>query len=246
MIDRFRTHMQAMQTLQRAQEITANNLANINTAGFKSGKMFQTMLTEEIDGEMVTTVNTGSRPVMTQGVFEQTGNDFDFAINGRGFFVVEEGGREFLTRSGRFTLDGNGSLRNERGGQVMGQDGPITLPELNQAIGENRPVKFEVGTDGTIRVNDRIRDRIRIVEPDNIDRLQRHAGMLFFADEEHVVLNDDERSTILQGYFEKSNVNTLEEMVDMMQTMQMFESAQRALRTADEMLSQATNKLGQY
>jgi len=60
--------MQAMQMLQRAQEITANNLANINTAGFKSGKMFQTMLTEEIDGEMFTSVRTGSQPVMAQPV----------------------------------------------------------------------------------------------------------------------------------------------------------------------------------
>jgi len=238
--------MQAMQMLQRAQEITANNLANINTAGFKSGKMFQTMLTEEIDGEMFTSVRTGSQPVMAQGVLEQTGGKFDFGINGKGFFVVEENGTEYLTRSGRFMLDGNGNLRNERGAQVMGQDGPIALPELNQALGENREVKFEVGTDGTIRVNDRVRDRLRIVEPDNVAALQQQAGMYFFADEEKVTLNESENSTVMQGYFEKSNVNALEEMVDMMQTMQMFESAQRAMRTADEMLSQATTKLGQY
>ena len=97
------------------------------------------MLTEEIDGEMFTSVRTGSQPVMAQGVLEQTGGKFDFGINGKGFLCSgEKMVPSTCTRSGRFMLDGNGNLRNERGAQVMGQDGPIALPELNQALGENR------------------------------------------------------------------------------------------------------------
>jgi flagellar basal-body rod protein FlgF len=247
MIDRFQAQMHAMQMLQRAQEVTANNLSNINTPGFKADKVFYRMFTEEIDGKSVTTSVPMNQIVFDQGILEQSGSSFDMAIKGQGFFVVEdeESGEELLTRNGRFRVDPDGYLRDERGFNVLGQGGPISLPELYQAAGGADSTQFEVATDGTVRMNGRVYDRLQVVIPSEGTELERRGGT-YFAMSEEGEYEDDPRSQVYQGFFERGNVNTLMELTQMMKNSQYFESHQRILRTTDEMLSQAINKLGQY
>jgi len=246
MIDRFQAQMQALQMLSKAQEATADNLANMNTPGFKGNKLFHRLITEQLNGEEVTRTVAMQQVNMEQGVLEPTGNLLDFGIDGEGFFVVEDKGESFLSRDGRFQFDSDGYLRNSQGGYVQGEGGAIHIPEYFMAIdGTGGSPKLEVGKDGTIRLNDEAFDKIKLIEVEDPGQLERR-GTSYFSVEEPGSLTDSEESIVMQGYFEKGNVQALHEMVDMMRNMQMFESQQRALRTSDEMLSQVTTNLGRF
>lgn len=242
MIERLVAQMQAMQMLSKAQEATADNLANINTPGFKGNKLFQRLLTEQINGETVTRTVTMQQVNMEQGVLEQTGNIFDFGIKGDGFFLVEEEGEPYLTRDGRFHLDSDGYLKNSRGAHVIGAGGAIHLPEYFHATGGDGNPQLEVAKDGTIRVNNEVFDQMQIVSVNSTDNLERKGNAYFSAADIHISHAED--SEVMQGYFEKGNVEPLNEMVDMMRNMQMFEAQQRAMRSADEILGQAVSNLG--
>lgn len=246
MIDRLQAQMQAMQMLSRAQEVTADNLANINTPGFKGNKLFYRLMTEHVDGQEITRTVPMQQVDTAQGVLEPTGNAFDFGIDGEGFFMVEEDGNRFLSRDGRFHLDSDGYLKNSQGGRVLGSSGAIHIPEYFHATGEDEGgAKLEVGKDGTIRLNDKVFDKFRIVQANDPANLERK-GNSYFSASGNIQLTEAEGSTVMQGYYEKGNVEPLQEMVDMMRTMQMFEAQQRAMRTTDETLSQATNSLGRF
>lgn len=246
MIDRLLAQMQAMQMLSKAQEVTADNLANINTPGFKGNKLFYRMMTEQVDGREVARTVPMQQVNTEQGVLEPTGNAFDFGINGEGFFMIEEDGSRFLSRDGRFHLDSEGYLKNSQGGKVLGSSGAIHIPEFFHATGQDEgSAKLEVAKDGTIRLNDKVHDKFRIVQVNDPANLERR-GNSYFAASGNAQLTDAENSTVMQGFYEKGNVEPLQEMVDMMRTMQMFEAQQRAMRTTDETLSQATSSLGRF
>lgn len=245
MIDRLNAHMQALQMLTKAQEATADNLANINTPGFKGTKLFHRLITEQIDGMEVTRTVAGQQVDLSQGVLEATGNELDVGISGEGFFIVEEDGEAFLTRDGRFHFDSDGYLVNSRGANVQGVNGDIHIPEYFHALGdENGSARLEIAKDGTIRLNDEVFERIQLVQVDDPINLERR-GHSYFASDTNI-LRMDESSLLMQGYYENGNVEPLHEMVGMMRTMQMFEAQQRAMRTTDETLSQATNNLGRF
>ncbi len=238
--------MQAMQMFSRAQDATANNLANINTPGFKGDKLFHQLLTEQVEGETVTSTVARQQVSLEQGQLEATGNDFDFAIDGPGFFMVDDGGEARLTRNGRFQLDPDGYLRTENGANVMGSGGHVHIPEFFHALnGSNGEARLEVAKDGTIRLNDEVYDQIRVVDVKDPASLERRGNSMFSAANIDL-LPRDSNSSVIQGHFEKGNVQPLMEMTDLMRNMQMFEAQQRAMRTTDEMLSQATNQLGRF
>lgn len=245
MLERLEAQMQAMQMLSKSQEVTAGNLANINTPGFKGSKVFYQMVKEQVDGQEVTRTIPRQQVDMTQGVLEATNNEFDFAIKGDGFFLVESQNGKHLTRDGRFHIDTDGYLVDGNGSRVIGNAGPVNLPDYVRATDRNSGGSdIEVATDGTIRIDDEVYDQILTVGVKDVSMLERQGSNYFKADEE--MLQRDDTSSVMQGYFEKGNINPLNEMVDMMQTVKIFESQQRAIRTTDEMLGQATSKLGQF
>ncbi|MEX2479006.1 MAG: flagellar hook basal-body protein [Gracilimonas sp.] len=246
MIDRIYAHMQAMQVLQKSQDATADNLANINTPGFKGNKMFYRMFKENVDGREVTKSVPMSQINLNQGVLEPTGNELDLGINGEGFFTVEQDGQMLLTRDGRFRLDPDGFLVNTNGARVMGESGEIQLSEffMNQGAGGAAP-SLEIAKDGTIRINDQEVDKLRMVNVEDPSQLQRK-GSAYFSVEEPGAITDANMGTLMQGYYEKGNVEPLTEMVDMMRNMQMFESQQKAMQTSDELLSRVSTQLGKF
>lgn len=246
MIDRLHIQMQAMQMLARSQDVTADNLANINTPGFKSNKVFYQMFTEQINGKEVKSSVPVTQVDLSQGELEPTGNQFDLGINGNGFFKVELDGETRLTRDGRFHLDNEGMLVNNDGAKVMGESGPIQLTEFFQD-GSNASVttQLEITKNGTIRINGVQQDRIQLTNIEDPSALERK-GNSYFTVQNEDLLTEEGAGVIQQGYFEKGNVNPLTEMVDMMENMQLFESQQRVLRTTDEMLSQVTTRLSRF
>jgi flagellar basal body rod protein FlgG len=240
--------MRAMQMLARAQEVTANNLANINTSGFKSDKLHFRAFMDKVNGENVSSVEAYKAINMGQGTLEKTGNPFDFAIQGTGFFEVQKDGQFFLKRAGHFKLDARGFLVDEQGAAVMGKSGPIQLPAFADSGSTRAGVDVEVAKDGTITVNDEAYGQLSMVQISDPQKLERRGNSYFRVPENMPAqaVEDDVQSQIMQGYQESGNVNPLAEMVDMTKNMRLFESQQRAMRTTNEMLTQASTRLGKF
>jgi len=245
MIERLEAQMRAMQMLMKRQDITANNLANINTPGFKGSKVFYKMVQEKINGKKVSKPVPQQQVDMTQGVLKPTHNPFDFGIKGKGFFAVKNNNGIQLTRDGRMHINPDGYLVDDKGAKVMGDSGPIFLPQYMKATDQNgRQAKINVARDGTIRINNKVYDKLRIVDVKDTSKLERKGSNYFTTDPKFLV--DDNKSNVLQGYYESGNVSALNEMVDMMKTTKMFQSQQRIIRTTDEMLGRAASKLSKF
>lgn len=244
MLERIYIQMQAMQVLSRSQDVTADNLANINTPGFKGNKLFYRMMTENMNGTDIKKPVPMNQINLDQGILEPTGNEFDIAINGNGFFKIQDNDQEYITRDGRFSLNSDGFLVNSNGANVLGDSGPIQLTELFQTNNETgSPSRLEISKNGTVLINGKPQDNLQIVNVEDPSHLERQ-GSSYFTVKDGIELSDEGIGMVMQGYFEKGNVKPLAEMVDMMRNMQMFESQQRAMKTTDDMLSQVTSRLG--
>lgn len=245
MIDRLRHSMRAMQILMKAQEVTANNLANINTTGFKASQLSFQAYMDELNGESISAVKINQTMDMSQGTLEKTGNPFDFAIQGPGFFEVQKDGQLLLRRSGHFKLNAQGFLVDEQGAGVMGRAGLIRIPALVNSNATQMGIEIDVAKDGIISVNGETYGQLTLVDVENYQEIEHRSNSYFWAPEE-LKIQANQKSQIIQGYQEMGNVNALTEMVDMTQNMRLFESQQRAMRTTSEMLSQATTRLGKF
>jgi flagellar basal-body rod protein FlgF/flagellar basal-body rod protein FlgG len=235
--------MRALQMLSRTQEVVANNLANLNTAGFKKDKLFFHALQNKLHGKQINDPQADQILNMQAGEYKQTGNPFDFAIEGEGFFQVEHEGQMMLTRSGRFHLDREGYLRDSNNGFVQGANGRVYIPQFYEFNSRNEEVNIQVAKDGTIRLNDEAVDKIRMVKVDNLQNLERRTNS-YLALTNGASPVADTTSTISQGFFETGNINPLEEMSNMVTTMRLFESQQRVMTTSDDLLRKATSSLG--
>jgi|AntRauTorcE11897_2_1112592.scaffolds.fasta_scaffold35839_1 flagellar basal body rod protein FlgG len=245
MIDRLKFSMKAMQMISRYQDITANNLANINTPGYKKDQLFFNAFQEQLNGQNVSDPIANQQLNLEPGSLESTGNLFDFAIQGNGFFNINYEGQEMMSRNGRFSLDGDGFMRDENGGFVQGMSGDIFLPQINDLRNESQQVNIDVGKDGTIRINDEIVDKIQLVTVDDPSQIQRRTHSYLQA-QPGVDVYDDPDSLVNQGFYESGNVNPLEEMIAMSQNMRLFESQQRAMQSNDEILQKVTTQLGKF
>lgn len=245
MLDRLRYSMQALQILSRSQEVTANNLANLNTAGFKKDKLFFRSFQEQINGQSMRSVEAQQVLNLEPGEMKKTGNPFDLAIEGDGFFQVQKNGQKFLTRSGRFRLDSEGFLRDENDGYVQGTSGNIYIPQFEQMNSGNQQMNIEIAKDGAVRVNDELVDQVKLMKVDNLQNLERRTNS-YLALKDGASAQRDTESMVNQGYFETGNINPLEQMTDMVTNMRLFESQQRAMTTTDEILQQVSTKLGRF
>lgn len=246
MIPRIQHAMRALQMLMRAQEVTANNLANMNTPGFKADRIYFKSIMDDLNGNQVSAPQPFQTLSMAQGAFEATGNSFDFAISGEGFFEMDLEGEKFLTRNGRFSLDSDGYLKDDNGAYVQGTSGNVQIPELSKSSSSGAEAKLEVAKDGTIRVNGEVFDRINIVTVEKIEDLERRTNAYFaLADGQETEAVDDDVE-VVQGYYESGNVSPITELVDMTRNMQLFESQQKVMQTTDEILSRVTTNLGRF
>ncbi len=215
-------------------DVISTNLANSNVIGYKKDRVsFQKMLKQAEDG-------SGSQPAVTlradleQGDVKQTGNELDVAIFGKGFFKVNTENGVRYTRKGNFTLDTAGNLITQGGDQVLGEGGPIKI------IGNN----ITIDADGNITTNMGQMGKIAIVDFEESGSIIKE-GKSYFANPQE--LPEDSKLTetkIHQGYVELSNVNTAEEMVNMIQALRAFESYQKSMRVIDELNEKAINQVG--
>jgi flagellar basal-body rod protein FlgF len=232
-------------TLRRELEVVANNVANVNTSGFKAEQLlFQEHLMPVARADAFPTQDRRLRYVVDPrtvtnlegGSTERTGNDLDVALQGRGFFAVQTPRGERFTRAGNFHLDAQGRLVTASGDQVMGESGPIVFTADDGAI--------SIGGDGTISTRQGQRGKLRVVQFANEAALTREGGTLFAAGAE-ARPEPARQARVLQGAIERSNVQPVLEMGRMIEitrayqtVSQMIERTQDLRRTAIERLAQ--------
>lgn len=208
-----------------ALDVVANNLANVASTGYKQDRPFHDLLEANLnrkqsaEGSARRSPRVSAYTSFTNGDLEQTGRPLDVAIQGRGFFEVQgPDGQTYYTRDGSFTLDADGNLLTASGDRVLGDGGAISVPQ-----GEVR-----VDEEGGISVDGVRSTQLRIVNFGDERFLQKVGGSRFAAVGGAAPV-DVEEPGVVQGFLEKSNVNAVGEMVEMMQLMREAESLQRSL-----------------
>jgi len=216
--------------------VIANNLANINTIGYKKDFVFFDALSEQVKNR-----NGENQSVdLTQGELKETSNPLDLALSGKGFFAVEREDETLYTRQGHFRLDNDGMLRTADGGLVLGENGPVVV------IGKNiKPKDITITRQGEIYADDAFIDRLQIVDFEDKNQLQK-IGQNFFRAMPQAEAQEAEQVEVHQGFLEGSNVNPADEMIQLIEVQRQFESIQRMVRSLDDVFRSAANQVGKY
>jgi flagellar basal-body rod protein FlgF len=237
--------------LHREMDVIANNLANMDTNGFKSdGVTFEEYLSTKArinnaapgDQRVSCVRESGSITDFSQGTLQQSGGALDLAIRGDGFFVVDTPQGERYTRNGSFTLNEKGELVNQQGYRVRGQNGPLQFDQQDNSITFARE-----GTITAINGNQNQvieRGKIRMVRFDNQNALVREGNGLYSAGGQ-TPQNVKETTSVTQGTLEKSNVNPIIEMSRMMEVMRAYQSLSNMMTKADDLRKTAIEKLAE-
>lgn len=229
-----------------AQSINSNNLANISTTGFRADLAAARSMPVFGSGYPTRVYSMTEKPGIdfNQGAMSTTGRDLDIAISGDGFISVQaQDGSEAYTRAGDLKMDSAGVLQTGTGHIVLGESGPITIPEA---------AKVDIGKDGTISITQigdggagsTVIDKIKLVNPD-IKELKRNEQGLFVLKNGQTADADSEVS-VVSGTIETSNVNAAAALVNMIELSRQFEMQIKMLKAAEENNAQATQmmKLG--
>lgn len=209
-------------------DVLANNLANINTPGFKADQMH---FSEVLAGTAQASVQAGQHMELTQGTVAKTGNPLDLAISGDGYFVVDTPEGDRFTRDGMFTLDAAGMLVTAQGRPVLGQGGPIAI-DANAG-----PVT--VTNTGEVWANGAQIATLQIVDFDDPASLRKAGNNLLEGGDPVAVDNPQ----VIQGAVEGSNVTAVREMARMIEISRAYETYQKILQTVDTAAGQ-TNGIG--
>jgi flagellar basal-body rod protein FlgG len=248
-----------MQAQQMTLDVVANNLANVQTAGFKRSRVdFQDLVYETLQtpgaasaqGQEIPSgfqVGHGSRATATQRLFikgdlQQTANQLDLAIEGEGFFQIQlPNGDTAYTRAGAFKKNSEGQLVTSDGFTI---EPAISIPQNSLSV--------TVGVDGTVSVTQPGQTQpqqvgtiqtARFVNPAGLESQGRNLFMPTQASGDAVpgTPGQDGFGTLLQGFVESSNVNVVEEMVGLITSQRAYEINSKAIKTADEMMQTANN-----
>jgi len=248
-----------MDAQEKKMDVTSNNLANVNTFGFKKGRAeFQDLLYQTVKAPGTSTgqgtespsgiqVGLGTRHVSTRrdfatGSFTQTGNSYDLAIEGEGFFqVTQPNGEIGFTRAGNFTVDNQGRMVTADGYPLEPQ---VVLPPdaLSMTIAANGIVS--VVQAGQTQATELGQIQLaRFTNPGGLRALGRNLLQQTSASGQAVVGNPGDAGigSLSQGFIETSNVNVVEEMVSLIVGQRSYEANSKVITASDEMLRSATN-----
>lgn len=239
--------------LGRELDVVANNIANVNTPGFKAdGTVFEEFIGKVARSDSDNLSRQDSRVSFVrdratwidfgQGNMERTGNPTDVAIQGRGFFAVQTPQGERYTRNGAFQVNAQGQLVTGEGYQVLGDNGPITLQPNDRQI--------QISGDGTVSVSvpgatgESLRGKLRMVGFDNPGGLQKDgAGTFALANGVNIV--PDTTSRFSQGTIEKSNVRSVVEMTRMIEITRTYTQVANMIQSQADLSKNAVDKLAE-
>jgi flagellar basal-body rod protein FlgF len=236
--------------LERQLDVVANNLANVNTNGFKSDhSLFEEYLRSgahednflSTDRPISFVQDRGTFRDYSQGSAQLTNNPLDVAVDGSGLFAVQTAAGERYTRDGNFHLNNLGQLVTTSGDPVLNAAGaPIVFQPTDHDI--------NIAADGTITVlegasrADSIRGKLRVVSFTDAQQLLKQGGNLFAAGEGSAP-QPDLKSTVQQGYVEKSNVSAVTEMTNMIAISRAYQSVANILQQQSDLHKNAIEKL---
>ncbi|HHO75149.1 MAG TPA: flagellar basal-body rod protein FlgG [Deltaproteobacteria bacterium] len=260
MIRAMWTAATGMNAQQLMIDVTANNLANVNSTSFKKSRadfedLFYATYKEKgsptAAGGSVPVgvqVGMGTRPVavqkiFTQGDYAQTNNDLDLAIEGDGFFMVISDDTEVYTRDGAFKIDSNGYIVNARGDRLQ-PDISIPVDTASIAVSKSGEITC-LSSGGEILASGEIPVYI-FTNPAGLNAIGRNSYTSNEASGDPIqgTAGTDNFGTIAQGYLEMSNVDAIEEMINMIVGQRAYELNSKAIKTADSML-QTVNTIKQ-
>mgnify|MGYP000462867454 CR=1 FL=1 len=221
--------------LLNEMQVVANNIANSATTGYRSeGLIFSEYVNSAPGQESVSMGRANIRNTsLEQGTMSQTGGDFDLAIEGDGFFMIETPNGNRLTRAGNFTPNAAGDLVTPDGHRVLdaGQ-APLFIP------GDAKSIAF--GKDGTLSADGQQLGQIGLFLPDEEAQILREDGVMFRVEGETVAAND---AQVLQGFLEGSNVNTIHQLSRMIEVQRAYELGQSFLDHEDKRVRAAIDNL---
>jgi flagellar basal-body rod protein FlgF len=231
--------------LQRQLDVVANNMANVNTNGFKSSDLlFEDYLMPKardngfdgFDRDLHFTEDWSTLHNMQNGSIEPTGNAFDVALDGEGFFAVQTPQGEQYTRNGSFTLDSAGQLVDLNGNPVLGEGGPLKFGASDTGI--------TIGANGAISTDSGGKGRLKVVEFDD-PQVLAHAGDNYFTAPPGVTANANADTRVVQGAIERSNVNGMVEMSNMIRITRAYQTIASIMQRQDELRTAAIQRLGE-
>lgn len=225
-------------SLQQQMNMTANNLANMSTPGYKAQQtLFSEYVMQPRGGDVIRqSTNSGSYRNLAVGSMTQTHSVFDVALQGKGYFAVQTPGGLRYTRDGAFTLDADRQLVNKNGYPVMNDNNePIQVQQdaTQIRITEDGEITSEFGTIG----------RIKVAMFDNEQAMTRTGENLFSAGDQDELPGQNIR--IVQGFVENANVNPVVEMNRMIEILRSYQAAQRMLQNDHERIRNTIQKLTQ-
>lgn len=243
-----------MNNEQRRLDVLTNNLANAATVGYKSegttNQSFDDMLAVKIDdssvlvdqpiGDLTLGVKLGEVYTdYSQGSLRETGNTFDLAIDGQGFFqvsVVNKNGdaTTMYTRDGSFKMTSDGYLVDADGNHLVGSGGPLQVP--------TDATNIVINSTGQIYADGEYIDSVELVDFEDYDYLAKYGTNLYQA--VNGAETKEAAGLIHQGYTEQSNVNSVKEMVNMISITRAYEANQKVMQAYDETLQKACNDIG--
>jgi flagellar basal-body rod protein FlgF len=242
-------------TQQHRLDVIANNLANVNTTGFKGDKLafrdtFRRYAHDMLDpnqaldrrvpwprGYVLAQSRIAERVIdLSQGAMKSTGNPLDFAISGDGFFRVQTPDGEFLTRQGVYHRSSEGYVVDGHGNQLLGEGGPLQIPEGGAVV---------VSDDGTLTVNGEQVDTISLVTVEDPKVLEKTGNSLLrIRPDAQAQTIPAEGATIEQGFLEGANVEVVSEMVNMIEAIRAFEAYQKMITGTFDQDKKAISEVG--
>lgn len=236
------------------QDVVANNIANVNTYGYKKDvvacQAFPQMLLKRIGELKVADGTSKSLPPKTIGYLgtgaavaeiatdyspgnlQRTDNPLDLALGGEGYFVVETPAGARYTRDGSFKLNDEGLLVTSEGYPVLGRAGYIHVTQGEVVVDQR----------GNVSAGGEFLDSLRVVKFPTPDSPVKTGGNLFSA--EHQTVEDVPNPEVLQGCLEASNVNVVKEMVELITVVRAYEANQKVIQAFDQTLDAAVNRVG--
>lgn len=231
--------LSAQQVLQQRMDVTANNLANLTTAGFKTEELVMRKLSEKPAAasdnptEIAFVDAWALQRDFSTGPLEQTGNALDFAIEGEGFFVVQTKDGDAYTRDGRFSLNDKGEIVTRGGDVVEGDGGPIAINPNGGPLSISR--------EGTISQDGAQVGKLRTVAFDTPGALEKVGNNLWRATGE--TPRAPTNSHIAPGFVEGSNVNAVAELTQMIEISRAYEAVSKMISQSDELRGASIEKL---
>lgn len=244
---------------ERALEAISNNLANVNTVGYKSDNVAFTLLDPEprknypsdvppanfkedmkdvypLRGNEMSYVGVAEMERdFSQGPAMNTKNKYDIMLQGDGFLTVQTTEGERYTRAGNLSMSNDGILTTKNGEPIMGEKGLIYV----------RSTDFEINQQGEIFQDGQLVDKLKLVSFENNKELEKVGNNLYFFGGDEQSIKTADKLQVQQGFLEGSNVNAIKSMTSMIVAHRSYEAYQKAVSNYDKVMEKSSNVIGQ-